>query len=209
MAAKLSPVSSGVVHSTAHRTRLKVPKDQRTPHNAKVVKDALLSVPGVKDVRVHEGSGNVVIEHDDRADIVENIGLALQEVAPELLAVLTAHTAGAGIGLSGLAAIGGFLGKILYDEQSKEDAAADNDKQDIKENLKRLVPWAFLGVGLMQLLEGEALLAGVPPLALFYWAFDTHWKFKEERIVAAIQEEELATAAARLEAPRIGTKKTT
>jgi hypothetical protein len=208
MAAKLSPVSSGVVHSTAHRTRLKVPKDQRTPHNAKVVKDALLSVPGVKDVRFHEGSGNVVVEHDERADIVENIGEALKEVAPELLAVLTAHTAGAGIGLSGLAAIGGLLGKILYDEQTEGEQAVDNDKQDFKENIKRLVPWAFLGVGLMQLLEGEALLAGVPPLALFYWAFDTHWKFKEEKIVASIQEEEQATAA-RLDAPRIATKKTT
>jgi hypothetical protein len=209
MAAKLSPVSSGVVHSTAHRTRLKVPKQQRTAHNAKVVKEALITVPGVKDVRIHEGSGNVIIEHDNRADIVENIGEAIRPVAPELLALLTETTAGPGIGLGGLAAIGALLGKLLADEQANDERAADGDKQEIKENVKRLVPWAFLGAGLIQLLEGESLLANVPPLALFYWAFDTHWKFKEERIVAAIQEEELASAAAAAGTPRIASKKTT
>jgi copper chaperone CopZ len=184
-----------------------VPKEQRTAHNAHVVKEALLSVPGVKDVRVQPGTGNVVIEHDERADIVENIGEAIREVAPELLAVLTAQTAGAGIGLSGLAAIGALLGKVLVDDEAKKEGDVDGQGESTSESVKRLIPWAFAGAGLMALLEGEALLAGVPPLALFYWAFDTHWKFKEERIVAAIQEEELATAAAREGAPRIASSK--
>ena len=211
MAAKLTPISSGVVHSTAHRTRLKVPKQQRSSHNAKVVKDAISLVPGVKEVRIHEGSGNVIIEHDSRADIVENIGEAIRTVAPEHLAVLTEHTAGEGIGLGGLAAIGALLGNILSDNQDTSEQAAAGEARDVKAQIKRVIPWAFLGAGLLQLLEGESILAGVPPLALFYWAFDSHWKFKEEKIIAATHEaaptaEATATAKA---APRIAANKTT
>lgn len=113
MPAKLTPVSSGVVHSTAHRTRLKVPREHRTAQSAKTIKDAVERVPGVQGVHVNADTGNVVVEHDSRPDIIESIGDAIARVAPEILAVLTESTRGQGIGLGGLSAIGAVLGPIL------------------------------------------------------------------------------------------------
>ncbi len=194
MAAKLSPISAGVVHSTAYRTRIKLPKDQRSEDNAIAIKDALLVVPGVKDVQLQLGSGNLVIEHDERADVIENIGEALREVSPQLVNKLTAGTSnsvGTGIGLKGLATLGTFFNGILSDDSSAKDKPAVS-KQEMGRKIKRAIPWAFAAAGLMQLLEGEALLAGISPLVLLYWAFDTHWKFKEEAVVDSIQKSEAA-----------------
>jgi hypothetical protein len=155
-------------------------------------------VPGVKDVQLQIGSGNLVVEHDERADVVENIGEALREVSPQLVNELTAGTSnsvGTGIGLKGLARLGTFLNGILSDDRSAKPAMG---KEELAQKIKGAIPWAFAAAGLIQLLEGEALLAGISPLVLLYWAFDTHWKFKEEAVVDSIQKSEVATRVPRV-----------
>ena len=191
MAAKLSPISAGVVHSSANRTRIKIPKVQRSYHNADVVKNALLTVPGVKDVQANPKTGSIIVEHEERADIIENIGEAIREVAPDLLTVLTATSLGSvgslsGVGLKGLAAFGSILSVVLPDDRSREAKAANDGKPNFS-SIKRIIPWAFLGTGLVQLIQGEALLAGVSPLLLIYLAFDSHWKFEQEAKIATLQ----------------------
>src|SRR5882762_5278414 len=74
MTLRLTPISQGVAHSSSHRTRLKVPKDHNIAANSLIVKDAIERVPGVKDVKVVPPIGSVVVEHDDRPDVLENIG---------------------------------------------------------------------------------------------------------------------------------------
>ncbi|MDR3616402.1 MAG: heavy-metal-associated domain-containing protein [Candidatus Obscuribacterales bacterium] len=193
MAAKLSPVSSGVVHSSARRTRLKVAHPHRTAHNAVVVKDAIEKVPGVESVHIAHGTGNVVITHDDRPDILEHIGDAIYKVAPDVLEALVigTHTNGMGLGLSGLWAVGTVLGKIFGDAATTESSNESPDgKPDVnKSDVKKYIPYAFLAAGVIQVLETEALMMGMAPLALFYYAFDTHWKFKQSNELDRIEAE--------------------
>lgn len=180
MSSRLTPFSPGVVHASTYRTRLKLPRAQCHGEQAKVVKDALERVPGVRDVRVKRG-GSVVIEHEDRPDIVENLGEAISQAAPNLIDILTEDSIGAGMGLRGYV-------KSLFatNEDSDEKNASEISSP---ESLKRFIPLAFLAAGVMQLLEGEALLAGVGPIALFYWAFDSHWKFQQRELTEEVEVE--------------------
>jgi hypothetical protein len=175
MASRLTPISSGVAHSSSHRTRLKVPRHHDIAGDSSVLKDAIERVPGVKDVRIVPPIGSVIVEHEDRPDVLENIGQAIGEAAPGVLALLTAEVAPTGLAVTSLFS-------NLFADDSKNGASGGEDSPTIDvSGVKRAIPFAFLAAGLMQVLEGEALLAGVGPLALFYWAFDSHWKFKQER----------------------------
>ncbi len=171
---RLTPISKGVAHSSAHRTRLKVPKDHNIASNSLVVKDAIERVPGVKDVKVVPPIGSVIVEHDDRPDVLENIGEAIHKVSPELFTVLTAEA-----GSRELALVSLFSN--LFQEEEKGELADSPAPAINQSSIKKVIPYAFLAAGLMQILEGEALLAGVGPLALFYWAFDSRWKFQQEK----------------------------
>lgn len=177
MATRLNPYSAGVVHASPYRTRLKVPPHQLTEETATRLEDSLKSVPGVKDVRVSK-NGSVVVKHEDRPDIVENIGEAIAEAVPVLLEILTEDSHDKG----------GWLRHIYKLLDEKED---DFDIGAAGAKAKRFIPLALFASGAYLLLEGEALLAGVGPLALFYWAFDSNWKFKQERAIHNIEEEEM------------------
>lgn len=196
MAAKLSPVSSGVVHSSARRTRLKVSHPHRTHENAVAVKDAIEKVPGVESVHVLRGTGNVVIKHEARPDILEQIGDAIAKAAPEVLEsmVLGTHSNGMGLGLSGLYVVGSVLGRFFGDAPAEEESNKSGNSNDAKASdnvgdTRKFIPYAFLAAGVIQMLETEAFLAGMAPLALFYYAFDTHWKFKQTSELDRIEAE--------------------
>ncbi len=183
MTSRLTPYSPGVVHSSTHRTRLKLPRAQCHADQAKIVKDALERVPGVRDVRVRRG-GSVVIEHEERPDIIENLGEAISEAAPALIEILTEDQREVGFGLRGYV-------KKMFASSTKE-SEDDLAETSSPESLKKLVPLAFLAAGVMQLIEGEALLAGVGPIALFYWAFDSHWKFQQRELTEEVEVELLS-----------------
>ena len=178
MASRLNPYSPGVVHASPHRTRLKLPKDKIAGDNAERIKEALKRVPGVRDARL-SGTSSVVIEHDERPDVIENIGEAIAGAVPTLIEILTDDSRDRG----------GWLKYIysLLDEKEESDTP-----QFSRAKIKSAIPFAFLAAGAFQILEGESLLAGVGPLALFYWAFDSNWKFKQEKVMDKIQEEEQA-----------------
>lgn len=175
MASRLTPISSGVAHSSSHRTRLKVPRKHDISADSVAIKDAIERVPGVKDVRVVAPIGSVIVEHEDRPDVLENIGQALDEAAPAVLALLTAESAPADLAFTSLFS-------NLFAEDAKNSTATDGNLPSVDSStVKRVIPYAFLAAGLLRVLEGETILAGVGPLALFYWAFDSHWKFKQEK----------------------------
>ncbi len=173
MTVRLSPISSGVAHSSAHRTRLKVPKSHNIADNSLIVKDAIEHVPGVKDVKVVPPTGSVIVEHENRPDVLENIGHAIAQASPEVFALLTAESPAKSVALMS-----------IFSNLFQDDPKSAVDDAQVGLNFKKAIPYAFLAAGLMQVLEGEALLAGVGPLALFYWAFDSRWKFKQEAVAA-------------------------
>jgi hypothetical protein len=173
---RLTPISPGVVHSSAFRTRLKAAKWQdASADDVALVKDALERVPGVTEVRPM--LRGFVIEHESRPDVVENIGVALAEVSPVLLEDLTKHSKK-----------DKKSGHKLLDrfrlEWPQFDFAMPNmdacSLSDAGPMIKKAVPAILAGAGAVMLLEGEALLAGLGPLALFYVAYDYHWKMKQE-----------------------------
>jgi hypothetical protein len=184
---RLTPISTGVAHSSARRTRLKVPKNHHLTGSEGVsgesIKDALELVPGVKSVRLVAPIGSVVVEHDDRPDVLEEIGKAIEKASPALFKLLTEEAAEPEL------AVFSLFSNLFADDSKKSASArgeviAENIAADeaSSQTLKKALPFAFLAAGLMQILEGEALLAGVGPLALFYWAFDSRWKFKQEQM---------------------------
>jgi hypothetical protein len=173
MTVRLSPISSGVAHSSAHRTRLKVPKTHNIADHSLAVKDAIEHVPGVKDVKVVPPIGSVIVEHENRPDVLENIGEAIAQASPEVFALLTAESPARSVALMS-----------MFSNLFQDDPKSAIDDAQVGLNFKKAIPYAFLAAGLMQVLEGEALLAGVGPLALFYWAFDSRWKFKQEFVAA-------------------------
>jgi copper chaperone CopZ len=176
MATKLTLASPGVVHSSAHRTRLKAAGLHRHAE-AKRVKAHLEKVPGVRDVRITHG-GSIVIEHEERKDVIDNISEAIAQTAPDLLEILIG---GPEIGVM---KIGSVFTKWFSESQ------ADDAKPSAPVELTQIMPVAFLSAGAyLVLIEGEALLAGVGPLALFYWAFDSHWKFKQEKRTQHVEED--------------------
>jgi copper chaperone CopZ len=175
---RLTPYSEGVAHSSKHRTRLRVPKGEKLPNNLAEVKDAIKYVPGVLDVKAQPAIGSITVQHDDRPDILEQIGEAIKAVAPVLFTTLTAEPTSRPRPLMTL------FERILAGantEGESDDGSASGAVAVNTDSMKKIVPYAFLAAGLYKLLEGETLLAGIGPMALFYWAFDLRWKLREEK----------------------------
>lgn len=184
---RLTPISPGVVHSSPYRTRLKTAKwKHASESDVALVKDALEKVPGVTEVRPM--AQGYVIHHEPRADVVENIGTALSQVSPVLLEHLTADPRQAHKHKNGgKSAAESLLDRLNLDrfDFSTFNFSLANAPQSLEEAqplIKKSVPAILAGAGALMLLEGESILAGVGPLALFYWAFDYNWKMKQERM---------------------------
>jgi hypothetical protein len=185
---RLTPISPGVVHSSPFRTRLKAARWQdASESDVALVKDALERVQGVTEVRPM--LRGFVIEHEARPDVVENIGMALSEVSPVLLEDLTNEHKKAKKHSPG------FLDKLKFDMPQFSFALPDLDLSskslsDAGPLVKKAIPAVLAGAGAFLLLEGESILAGVGPLALFYFAFDYHWKMKQEKVLEDVAAEQ-------------------
>jgi len=165
---KLTVKSAGVKQHLPHRTRLKLPKDHRSDHTLKEVKESLKKVPGVNHVHINERTGSVIVEHDDRPEILASFGEAMDGVAGEVLdAVLEASS----IEVPGLSILAHLIRKNL----SKADthvAAATNNVLD----LKMIVPMVLFGAGITKA-RGTNWWGEVPAWVCFYYAYDSYMKF--------------------------------
>src|SRR5437016_5420740 len=103
---KLHVKSKAVVHQSKHRTRLRVPKTYRHGEHMHHVRKRIEDVPGVRSVEVNQETGSLLIHHDERPNLLEDITLVLEESAPELLACMLLP--GAEEGEIGLEMIGGL-----------------------------------------------------------------------------------------------------
>lgn len=174
MSKKLSTFSKGVAHHTSHRTRLKVPKGYR--HEMHKVKEALHSVPGVHKVHVNHETGSVTVQHDpDRVDL-EVVGKAIKHVASDLFHVLAEEEEAELAGLDLVVAGVGLAGRVAKNYFFSENGGPPKISGTVAD-LKNLVPLAFLGAAVYRGVESGSFWAGVSPLVLTYYAFDTYWKF--------------------------------
>src|SRR5439155_10344490 len=191
---KLKPSSRGVASHLPTRTRLRVPKAYRKPGKLKKVDQALQSVPGVKRIDVNHETGSILIEHHPEPDFLERVTHALEESTPELLmAMLEPEMATPKL----LSQVLGSLWREGHNghnrEHNGEDKSTEGDRK-IAETaartplLKNYVPIAFIGLGIMQLVEEGSIIGSTPALALFYYAFDTYWKMQQENIASKMRD---------------------
>ena len=53
--------------------------------------------------------------------------------------------------------------------------------------IRTVLPIAFICAGAWKLMQEEALLAGLAPIACFYYGFDMYWKLRQENVDARIE----------------------
>ncbi|HEY9731574.1 MAG TPA: cation transporter [Drouetiella sp.] len=195
---KLTEKHGAVVHRSKHRTRLRVPKGKlRNEHDLLEVKNAIQKIDGVRHVEVNPQTGSVLVHHEDKHDILTDIGAAIEESAPELLMALVMPAAAEEAGVELLTRMfrkyfmtpradqipnggnGGVEhevnGGARFELRIREGYARTVNKK----NAKNIVPLAFVVAGAVKLVRDESLWANVPALALFYWGFDMYWKLQQ------------------------------
>jgi copper chaperone CopZ len=189
-----------VVHSSTNRTRLRVPKSHRSHAHLLHAKKAIENLPGVSAVEVNPETGSLLIHHEDRPDILTEVSAALQESAPEILAALLIPGIGEadlGIGVLSSLVKRCVIEPLSGSAQNKTGAnggfASTSESYGIdfpagNKTIRRMLPLAFVAAGTWKLLQEEALLAGLAPIACFYYGFDLYWKFRQENVEARIEE---------------------
>ena len=69
--------TKGLVHHLPHRTRFRVSHRHRDEGAVRRIRDSVMSVAGVKSVEVNERTGSVLVHHEERAAVVDNVSEAL------------------------------------------------------------------------------------------------------------------------------------
>lgn len=182
MTQTLKPTSEGVIHSTPGRTRLRLPADYRDHAILKQLELKIQQVAGVKYAETNDRTGSIVIYHEEDPKILQGIGVAIAEENPQLFRLLAAGRPEPQPGS------GGKLLSLISNKLSNRDS--ETVQLHTTKTVKKIVPMAFLVAGVVRLVETESLWAGMAPLVLFYYAFDTYWKFKEEKRTTTILNEE-------------------
>jgi len=188
MSKKLTATAGGVTHHLPHRTRLRLPKHHRNARTMNKMRDRLKKVPGVKDVQVNERTGSILIEHEDKQNVLENLGSAVQEVASEVFDTLIEMQQSEVPGLS-------IVGHLVKSQASRLDtkvATATDNWLD----LKTLFPAALLGTGIYTAITEKAWLGigEIPAFVFFWYAYDAYMKFHGPSVRAV-------SVAERVEAP--------
>jgi len=185
MTGRLHAKSTGVAHHLAHRTRLRIPRQHRTPHKMEQVAQALRTAPGVRHVEVNHRTGSILVQHDEHPDILKTVEKTLEESSGEILEALIEGGNPEVVGLT----MGLHLISSLFSSADGKISTATNNMLD----LRALAPVVFLAAGIMRLRRGagEDVLMTISPIVLFWYAFDLYWRF---HIIKPAQQTETVTA---------------
>jgi copper chaperone CopZ len=179
---KLHASSSGVVSHLPGRTRLRVPNEHRKTKGLHSLDQALTAVHGVKSVEINHATGSILVHHEDHPDLLDRISHVLEESTPDiLLAMLEPEIAVPKIFSS-------VVETLLEGRKAGDDPLIQNISPNgsyLSKPIKEYVPLAFLGLGIYAMIEEASIIGATAPLALFYYAFDFHWKLRQEKISQA------------------------
>lgn len=169
MSQTLNPYSSAVAHHLPHRTRLRIPKSHRNEITIRKVEKAVLSVHGVKSVESRENTGSIIVQHDEKDNILQSIGDAIAKATPEIFEMLVEQEVKQVEDISLLAYLLGAGVSVLNREVAR--------KTNNWFNLKVVLPASLLTAGVAKAVRDEGWLAEMPAWVLIYYAFDTYMKF--------------------------------
>jgi hypothetical protein len=142
---------------------------------------SLEGIDGVESVVINNHTGSVLVHHHESADLLDQIGDALQESAPDILASMLVPGGGeleAGLGVIAALAKNFLSDSKLTPSSNNGGGAPAHGLSAGNVTARRAIPLALIGAGLWKLWQEEALLGGLAPLALLYYGWDMNWKFK-------------------------------
>ncbi len=159
----------GVRHHLPHRTRLRVPKQHRQDKTFSELESRLKKVRGVKDVEINPKTGSVLIHHHAKENVLDELGLAVQEIAAELFEAIFEIEEAEVPGLS-------ILSKMVKSHLSKMDTSVASATGNVID-LKTVVPVSLALAAVFKGIRDKAWIGEVPAFVLFYYAYDSYMKF--------------------------------
>lgn len=183
MTKKLNRTSKSVAHHTQGRTRLKVPKHMRNSEDVHKVKKALRATPGVTDVDVNHTTGSITVHHEhDEETIFQILHQTAETVGTDLLTALLEGESvplvgGIGLAAAGVGLLEGLLKSLFGPPGTGKEVPLFSGNTD---DLKRILPAAFLGAAIYKAYETKTIWSGVSPLVLGVWALDWYWKLNHD-----------------------------
>jgi len=181
MTTTLTPLSQGIVHSTPGRSRLRVPSDYRDGTLLRDIEKNIQLLSGIKYAESNERTGSIIVYHESDPHVLQRIGQAIKVVNVQLFAVMAAPRPEPSAAPNLIALLSGVVSGSASD--NAEDAGPEPPQALAL--VKHWVPVAFFAAGVVRLIQTETLLTGVSPLILFYYAFDSFWKFTHDQEVGS------------------------
>lgn len=187
MSKKLNRNSRSVAHHSEGRTRIKVPRHLRNSEHIHEVKRALRATPGVTDVDVNHTTGSITVHHEhDEDTIFQILHQTVETIGTDFLTAMVEGEAAQLVGGVGLAAAGvgileGLVKSLFGPAGTGNEVPLFSGNAD---DLKKILPAAFLGAAIYKAYETKTIWAGVSPLVLGVMALDWYWKLNHTPGVA-------------------------
>jgi len=169
LSAKTNGRMHGVTHHVPHRTRYRLASHHRNEETVSRLHESLKKVPGVKKIEFNDRTGSVLVHHDEIPEIVNTLNSACGEIAADLFEEL------AGEEMIMFPEVS-FLAQLIGKRFSRiNQYLANRTKNYI--DLKMLLPLLLAVAGLYQISKEKGMLSQVPGWVLFYYAYDSYFKF--------------------------------
>ena len=176
---KMRRAGYAVEHKATGRTRVRLSKEYRTPEHMASIEKHLSEHPDVKNVKINQKTGSVVIQHNHERDGREVIAETFKGV--ELLAGLLLEVP-IGEDEEGEGG-GGEYGKL--DQKLADLTSRFDEWQAQKTGIHGrgvVISGAVAGLGVAQMVIYGISLEMLPGPMLLYIAYDIHRKVREEEM---------------------------
>jgi copper chaperone CopZ len=160
----------GVAHHLPHRTRYRLARKYRDADTVDRIRRSIVNVPGVNGVDVNDRTGSILVHHEEKPCMLEELAGAFEDVAGDIFQEIT--TAEIDELIPG-ASIIGYVIKRRFGDLNQQVAGASNNMID----LKMMLPIGFLLAGLHKAAKNRNWFDHVPAWVLFYYAYDSYLKF--------------------------------
>jgi hypothetical protein len=162
---------AAVVHSSATRTRLRVPRRDRGKGGLERIQQVAEQQPGVTGVDVNPATGSVLIHHRKGAAPIGGFAAALGDVGIVLRGLEEGDIGGPGQNSEAAETVEAALGDL-----NRRVALASGGRVD----LKLLLPAGLIGAGIWRVAtDPTALFTEIPTIVLFWFGIDLYAKFRD------------------------------
>ncbi len=159
----------GVTHHVPHRTRYRLASHHRNEETVNRLHESLKKVPGVNKVEFNDRTGSLLVHHDEISGMVTKLDGVCNEIATDLFEELVGEEM---IMFPEVSLLAQLIGK-RFSRINQYLARRTQNYID----LKMLLPLLLAAAGFYQLSKEKGLLSQVPGWVLFYYAYDSYFKF--------------------------------